>query len=327
LPVILSIAVSPANFARLIRKSPADPRPDRGEASLLKGRHRKQRSFTAFRMNQVGLYAILCLTLSWSGNGRAEEPDMFAALDSLKARIERFAVEPRANAPKDIPIGELQVLGCKVDTLGADSFRLSVPVLKYGGLPEYDLSFDLVPDDRGYREKWKTEDMPELNLDMVQQLCNWDRAMFRNMAYYRLKFFLTLSLPLMPSEQDRSAALPITLFLHGRSVDSIEVPDGDRLLKRLAAGFLVNAQLVDADADSLGWRLSFYVVMGKTASELNHFLRIEEHVNSDGGYNYVPSPRVVHFYPFIRTDNLKSLYGDNEIQDPQFREPVRLEKP
>ena len=72
--------------------------------------------------------------------------------------------------------------------------------------------------------------------------------------------------------------------------------------------------------------LVFYIVLTIDNAVGHHFLLIEE-LYSYTNTHIIPIRAIVHFYPYIRLDNLQSLFGDftDDIVLPrQNRNPAKI---
>jgi hypothetical protein len=127
----------------------------------------------------------------------------------------------------------------------------------------------------------------------------------------RFQLYRSLGLPpqLMPADDQHS--IPAVLYLHGRDLDSVSYDSTAQLwftLRALAHGLMVYAGPTFLDNDDQKLTLRFYIAMKSPFAERHHFLTIEETYRFHGE-SLEPESCVAQLYPFVRADNLRTLYS------------------
>lgn len=146
----------------------------------------------------------------------------------------------------------------------------------------------------------------------------------------RLTFYRTLSIPryMLTSDFAPMNCKKIVLQFHHKKIITIELDNlhFHALMRLLAADQLVYAGLLGLNDTNATKSAEYYILMTRFETEVRHFFKIVETYEVEAD-TFSVSNLTLDLYPFIRTDNLKSLYADPEINDTNFREPDRLEKP
>jgi len=283
---------------------------------------------------------MIYLVASWGSAAFAEEADMYAACDSLWASIVRL------NNSND---------GCGEAEMGWFGFpkgyahwnyspnldrRLVIYPPDLEGFPSQSLSYSAKHGDKFSDDKPENKYNPSIPDDSVLVISREIRfplkeALTRNplivpeFLHNRIYYYRSLS---MPSEKRKEQNFPnwqnILLRFHHRRIDELMLTRerSKVLLNYLAKGKLVYTAVLNYNGKNENQSAEYNILFVEHESQVRHFIRASEtfSVNRD---TLIAKNLTLDFYPFIRTDNLKSLYADPEINKTHFREPVRLEKP
>jgi len=280
-------------------------------------------------MNPGWFVVMVYLLGSWNCVASAEETDIYAACDSLWAKILQL---------NTMPVGELSfdLLGSKTIPKGYHAGLMPSPDMsettcwsppKVEGVPYQEiyerLENRMLPDSPVTMTTYSWED--EHFLERI-----YDDNGFWKFLSRRLVFYRTLSFPRYWLTNDCAPVncKKIVLRFHHRKIETIEIDDLHflALMRMLAADQLVYAGLLGLNDTSDNRFAEFYLLMTGFETEVRHFFKIAETYEVEAD-TFSVSSLSLDLYPFIRTDNLKSLYADPEINETPFREPVRLEKP
>jgi hypothetical protein len=250
------------------------------------------------RMNLLVMSILVYLVTSWNSVAVAEEADMYAKLDSLYNRIEDYLDSDVTSILDTTTFEDFRIAGWSLEYVQKNIYKARYSAPEIGPLTSYNIEFFIV----------------DLGNGKVNRL---SQRQDETDDEWRFSFYRTLGVPgaISPILDDDTEIL---FRFHGKNVREISGirKNFDRLLKELATNMTVNA--VKLPSDSLRICTGYCIVLiGNTS---NQMIIINENCSNANSICY-------DFYPFIRTDNLKSLYADPEINEPHFREPVRLEKP
>jgi hypothetical protein len=127
----------------------------------------------------------------------------------------------------------------------------------------------------------------------------------------RFQLYRSLGLPPRFMPTGNRLFVPAVLYFHGRDLDSIRYESAGQLclaLRTLAQGLVVYAGPTSLENEDRTLTLRFYLAMKSPDALRHHFLTIEESFHI-WGEDLEPTACVVHLYPFVRADNLRTLYS------------------
>jgi len=135
-----------------------------------------------------------------------------------------------------------------------------------------------------------------------------------NSLSYQLQLYRTLGLPPLFRPTSPLNASSVMLYFHGRDTDSLTYCSYNHWLATmytLSEKMMVYAvpTSITHEGDILTMR--FYLVLTTEEAYGNHFIIVDESYWAESD----PLSRIgttVHFYPFVRVDNLLSLYGSTK---------------
>ena len=114
----------------------------------------------------------------------------------------------------------------------------------------------------------------------------------------------------------------VIVTVRGRDIVDIpfSISTWFQALSRISAGMQVYSGLLEVTIDSTETKLKFYVLITYPGTRGHHFIEWREHLSRDGDRLKLDNI-VVLFSPYIRTDNLKNLFGKPKKNG---REPIEL---
>lgn len=128
----------------------------------------------------------------------------------------------------------------------------------------------------------------------------------------RLHLYRTLGLPKIFRPVPQSVNAPVTLYFHGRDVDSLRydsMVEWIKTMRQLSFGMLVYAGPVSTELEGESVMLSFYITLTTEEAYGHHYFLVEERLKFS--HNHLAIDKItVHFYPYVRVDNLLSLYSN-----------------
>lgn len=140
----------------------------------------------------------------------------------------------------------------------------------------------------------------------------------KNLLLYRTLSLPALFRPHLPTDQS-----PVVCYFHGRDTDALQYNTFNHWLATLYAladGLMVYAVPATVTLDGKEVTIRFYLVLTTEEAFGNHFMIIDEYYLTVKG-SPVKTQTVVHFYPFVRVDNLLALYSSptQRAKEDRFR--------
>lgn len=135
---------------------------------------------------------------------------------------------------------------------------------------------------------------------------------------------LALLPPISPKPPEEN--IPVTLFFHGRDVDSLRyntIGHWIQFMRSLAYGNLVYAGPIAVENKHESFVIRFYVAITGPNDPGHHFFVIDILYEWDGETVEL-SWASAHFYPYVRIDNLLSLYGDYSRREGSQLFPIKI---
>lgn len=266
-------------------------------------------------------------------------PDMYTRINQITDSLQHWREHPPESGDTDTLITDFHAVfdGYKIniDTIADHTFEMVAVLPEY--LDElttsvkYRIKQDTIPNKVEYIAEFQMSDslliyddssgLSLKNLDTLNQTV-------QNLLFQRFHYYRSLSLPApyrMKSFYPDSVQ-PI-LLIHGRNVDTLQYGNFSswaQTLRYLSHHMLVYAgPLSIRSLDSMRIELQFYIAMTKPNARGHHFMVINEIIR-DSGINTLVSKYRIDFYPFVRTDNLLSLFKPSNQTMPNKKTPISI---
>ncbi|MBU0509061.1 hypothetical protein KKH27_09535 [bacterium] len=141
----------------------------------------------------------------------------------------------------------------------------------------------------------------------------------------RFHLYRSLGLPSAFAPRECREAVPVTLVIYGRDADSLLFPTTAGFygaLRWLARGNFVYSGLVSFHEEASHFAMQFYVIIVATGLSRHHLFVLHEEYRESGNAIQLTA-YAAHLYPFVRTDNLRTLYGTawQSVVDTLFNPP------
>ena len=144
----------------------------------------------------------------------------------------------------------------------------------------------------------------------------------------RLHLYRTLGLPKLFRPVPQSVSAPVTLYYHGRDVDSLRYDSMGvwlKTMRQLSSGMHVYAGPVSIELEGENAVLSFYIALTTEEARGHHYFLVEERLRVN--HNHLAIDKItVHFYPYVRVDNLLSLYSDYSHGNNRVKMPAIIKR-
>lgn len=219
--------------------------------------------------------------------------------------------------------------------VGSATVRLDAQLPPYLGMISTTLSFMLSAD---RENNFSVQYLSPLTEENGQVVCDDSTVVrvegmdglppgYQVLISQELQLYRTLSLPALfrpPMPADQS---PVTCYFHGRDTDSLQYSTTGHWLATLYAlsdGMMVYAVPATVILDGRETAIRFYLVLTTEEAYGNHFLMIDEYYTGSGTLSRTRT--VVHFYPFVRVDNLLALYGSPTQRAKEDRFRLKLKR-
>lgn len=150
----------------------------------------------------------------------------------------------------------------------------------------------------------------------------------RDLLDRQLHLYRTLGLPPIFRPEYQTNDTPVFLYFHGRDIDSLRYDSLSHWLQTLllvCRDKMVYAVPSSITRDDETVILHFYLVLTTREAYGNHLLIIDEIYGAMDGS---PLGRriIVHFYPFVRVDNLLTLYGKAPHREDYEKMPLKIKR-
>lgn len=125
------------------------------------------------------------------------------------------------------------------------------------------------------------------------------------------QIFLTLGLPTAFQPNEFNTNSGVLMYFHAQRLDSLKFNTFMAWIKKMSVlswGKLIYAGPVSIKKYSDGFTIRFYISMTTPEARGHHFFIIDENY-SNGKNGYGLSQTTAHLFPYVRVDNLLSLYG------------------
>ncbi len=275
-----------------------------------------------------------------SAKGDSPETDIYAACDSLWATLSEISQQPVSDHG-DVYECSLQeaFAGYDVrrDTISPDTVLYKVRLPGIEGLPPQILKIEMFHEGENDRraiwmpclvkkgDDWVLDDSLQFSL----KLPGIDKNRIANIVDQRIKYYRRLAKPEPWDEGERIPWEQTTLRFHGPKLDAL-VSSSHYLseeLRYLTLGCLVYAGLISLKPNEDSFSVEYYIIVTIPERSFHHFMTVKERY-SITQTAIKGSWITLDLFPFIRTDNLKSLYADTKTDDPNRpRIPIELNKP
>lgn len=145
----------------------------------------------------------------------------------------------------------------------------------------------------------------------------------------KMYLYRTLGLPTcyQPDSLD-DGDLSVTLLLHGRDIIPVQYPcyaNWITTLRKMAHHMLVYAGPVKITKDNNSVSIQFYTLLTRKDGLRHYFFLINEKYQIKGNESE-PVQLVADLYPFIRLDNLRSLYSPPMRSQRRERIPIHINR-
>ena len=290
----------------------------------------------------AGLLVFLpFIPLHTEGQTLEENIDIYERMNVLRAKLSEWKIEPPLLVEDTVfSVIDFEHVfeGYEIDTkvLSPDLMRLDVRLPLYLGVLSTYLNFH-VKYNAGKRPVVKyisgllrTEEgivFDDSSLILVRSNARI-KDLVEEIIGKRLHLYRTLGLPKIFRPIPQSVNAPVTLYFHGRDVDSLRydsMVEWLKTMRQLSFGMLVYAGPVSIELEGENAVLSFYIALTTEEAHGHHYFLVEERLRVN--HNHLAIDKItVHFYPYVRVDNLLSLYSNYSQGDNREKLPAIIRR-
>ena len=269
---------------------------------------------------------LLIIPVYTEGQTLEENVDIYERMNVLRAKLGEWKIEPPLFEEDTVFSSvdfESVFEGYEIDTkvLSPDLMRLDVRLPLYLGVLSTNLNFQVKYDAGSKRPVIKyisglqqSEEgivFDDSSLILVRSSARLKDSIEKIISK-RLHLYRTLGLPELFRPVPQSVNAPVTLYFHGRDVDSLRydsIMEWIKTMRQLSFGKLVYAGPVSTELEGENAMLSFYIALTTEEAHGHHYFLVEERLRVN--HNHLAIDKItVHFYPYVRVDNLLSLYSN-----------------
>ena len=268
---------------------------------------------------------LLFIPVHTEGQTLEENFDIYERMNVLRAKLSEWKIEPPLFVEDTVlSFSDFEGVfeGYEITTkiLSPDLMRYDVRLPLYLGVLSTNLNFH-VKYDAGNRPVVKyisslLQSEEGIVFDDSSLILVRSSARLKDSAEEiignRLHLYRTLGLPKIFRPVPQSMSAPVTLYFHGRDVDSLRydsMVEWIKTMHQLSFRMLVYAGPVSTELEGENALLSFYIALTTEEARGHHYFLVEERLRVY--QNHLASDKItVHFYPYVRVDNLLSLYGN-----------------
>lgn len=237
---------------------------------------------------------------------------------------------------QDFKDSKLEEIDLSIHTVSSDTFRLDTELPIYMGILTTKLSFQFTKNlsnienikyipNIAYRDSMIIFD-DSVKLKIVGQH-DFSESII-HLLENRFYLYRTLGLPQEFRPEYIKDSTIIKLFFHARDIDSLIYNSSDKWLQtmnRLSQNKIVYAGPTSVVVADERLKINFYVLITTQEAFGHHFFLIEEvlrHLDGD----FSTESLIVDFYPYVRVDNLLSLYGVDSLKVDIKPFPIKINR-
>jgi hypothetical protein len=207
----------------------------------------------------------------------------------------------------------------KVQEISEDTILIEAELTPYLGFITTKLSFEVVKDKyncfhTNFLSNVKKEDRKIRYDDSVLVDIEGEEISDNKLTEaidQRLYFYRTLAMPPLFRAPVSSDSMETRLYFHGRDIDSLlyhSLKNWTNSMYHLSSNMMVYAGIMDLNVADETADLRIFLIFTKEKAKGHHFFIIKEKY---GGISSLPqlTEIKVDFYPYIRMDNIVSLFG------------------
>jgi len=121
----------------------------------------------------------------------------------------------------------------------------------------------------------------------------------------------------------------VKMYFHSHDVESISYNKYEewlQIIQAISYNKLVHSGPISINTVNDSVSIRYYLSITSLESTGLHFLTIEEYYQNSNN-SFSPLFSTVHFFPYIRIDNLSSLYGGSMNRGDNVKYPIHINKP
>jgi len=296
----------------------------------------RNRNRFALRKLLPTVILLFLVTLVLHGQGFEDNFDFYEYSNILWKNLKQWQTQDFKDSKlEEIDFKEIfSLYDLSIDTVSSDTFRLDTELPIYMGILTTKLSIQF------------TENISNIeNIKYIPNIAYYDRMIiFDDSVKVKIigkhdcsdsvirllgdKFYLyrSLGLPQEFRPEYIKDSTGIKLFFHARDVDSLLYRSTDKWLQtmnRLSQNKMVYAGPTSVSINGERLKIDFYILITTTEAFGHHFFLISETLNSENGV-YLTEKLIVDFYPYVRVDNLLSLYRVDSSKVDRKPFPIKI---
>ncbi|MBU4443923.1 hypothetical protein KJ656_02420 [bacterium] len=280
------------------------------------------------KLSNIGILLFL-ITLVLHGQGFEDNFDFYEHANNLLKNLKQWQTQ-------DFKDSKLEEIDLSIHTVSSDTFRLDTELPIYMGILTTKLSFQFtknlsnienikyIPNIAYSDSMIIFDDSVKVKIVGKHDCSDSSIRLFGD----RLYLYRSLGLPQEFRPEYIKDSTIIKLFFHARDVDSLIYNSSDKwvqTMNRLSQNKIVYAGPTSVVVADERLNVNFYILITSPEAFGHHFFLISETLNSENGA-YLTKKLIVDFYPYVRVDNLLSLYGVDSLKVDIKPFPIKINR-